>query len=82
MAASHTPGKPGNGSANSNRSQGGWTAFVLEEGTRNGPVLVVDDDEATREMLRYLVDSDLTARSDAFIRGVTRSLMTVARLRD
>ena len=47
-------GKPGNGSASSGTSA---SAFALEEGTRNRPVLVIEDDEATREMLRYLVES-------------------------
>jgi CheY-like chemotaxis protein len=50
--------KPGNGSASSDRSrdrQG--SAFAPAEETHSRPVLVVEDDEATREMLRYLVES-------------------------
>jgi CheY-like chemotaxis protein len=65
MAATNAPAKPGNshakpgnGSASSDRSrdrQG--SAFAPAEGPRGRPVLVVEDDEATREMLRYLVES-------------------------
>lgn len=54
MATTDSHAKPGNGSANSGRSE---SAFALEEGTRTRPVLVVEDDDATREMLRYLVES-------------------------
>ena len=54
MAPNDSHAKPGNGSANSGRS---GSAFALEEGTRTRPVLVVEDDDATREMLRYLVES-------------------------
>jgi CheY-like chemotaxis protein len=58
MAAQHSSGKPGNGSARSPRSHdGSWRGFDLAEAPANGPVLVVEDDEATREMLRYLVES-------------------------
>jgi CheY-like chemotaxis protein len=48
----------GDGSANSDRPgeiQG--TAFALAEGNPIRPVLVVEDDQATREMVRYLVES-------------------------
>jgi CheY-like chemotaxis protein len=45
MATTPPSPKPGNGSARTHREP------------RNAPVLVVEDDEATREMLRYLVES-------------------------
>jgi len=54
MATTDAHAKPGNGSA---RSGASGSAFALEEGTRNRPLLVVEDDDATREMLRYLVES-------------------------
>src|SRR6185295_17791050 len=54
MATTDAHAKPGNGSA---RSGASGSAFALEEGTRNRPLLVVEDDDATREMLRYLVQS-------------------------
>lgn len=57
--AIHARPKSGNGSARNDRSgetQG--TAFALAEGNPFRPVLVVEDDEATREMLRYLVESE------------------------
>ena len=47
MATTTSPAKPGNGSATRDHSH--------EDQDR--PVLVVEDDEATREMLRYLVQS-------------------------
>ena len=56
--ATHALPTSGDGSANSDRSgeiQG--TAFALAEGNPIRPVLVVEDDEGTREMLRYLVES-------------------------
>ena len=54
MATSNSHAKPGNGSGKSGPS---GPASVLDEGIRNHPVLVIEDDEATREMLRYLVES-------------------------
>ena len=74
--------KPGNGSANADQFQG--SAAVLGEGARNRPVLVVEDDEATREMLRYLAESAgcsvVTAANglealDLLRNGVTPSLI-------
>jgi CheY-like chemotaxis protein len=56
MATTHSPAKrEGNGSARRDRSH--EDGFGLEDGTRRRPVLVVEDDEGTREMLRYLVES-------------------------
>jgi CheY-like chemotaxis protein len=58
MATTRSPAKGGNGSANSDRlSERKPSAIAASEGLRSRPVLVVDDDEATREMLRYLVES-------------------------
>jgi len=54
MATTHSPAKPGNGSGKSGPS---GSASGIQEGIRNQPVLVIEDDEATREMLRYLVES-------------------------
>jgi len=56
--ATHARPESGNGSAKSDRSgetQG--IAFALAEGNPTRPVLVVEDDEATREMFRYLLES-------------------------
>ena len=56
--ATHARPESGNGSARNDRSgetQG--IAFALAEGNSVRPVLVVEDDEATRDMLRYLVES-------------------------
>jgi len=47
MATTTSPAKPGNGSATRDHAR--------EDQDR--PVLIVEDDEATREMLRYLVQS-------------------------
>jgi CheY-like chemotaxis protein len=56
MATTHSPKKRGgNGSALSDRVD--KNAGGLDGGTRHRPVLVVEDDEGTREMLRYLVES-------------------------
>ena len=56
--ANHTRPKSGNGSAKHDRpGETGGTAFALAEGNAVRPVLVVEDDEGTREMLRYLVES-------------------------
>ena len=51
MVNGRAPAKPGNGSAHNH------IGADQAEGIRNGPVMVVEDDEATREMLRYLVES-------------------------
>ena len=70
--------KPENGSANSDRSrdrQG--SAFAPAEGTRARPVLVVEDDEATREMLRYLVES-----AGCSVVAVANGFDALERLRD
>jgi CheY-like chemotaxis protein len=57
MTTTHSPAKPGNGDGSANRDRSRQSAFGLEDGPRNPPVLIVEDDEATREMLRYLVES-------------------------
>ena len=51
-ADSHS--RPGNGSAKKGSS---GSAFALDGGSHRLPVLVIEDDEATREMLRYLIES-------------------------
>jgi len=53
--ASKKPG--GNGSAHHDTESVGLTPDIVFGEACPGPVLVVDDDEATREMLRYLVAS-------------------------
>ena len=56
--ANHARPKSGNGSAKTDRpGETRGTAFALAEGNAVRPVLVVEDDEGTREMLRYLVES-------------------------
>jgi hypothetical protein len=71
MANSNSPAKPGNshakrgnGSASSDRSRDRHgSAFA-----HSRPVLVIEDDEATREMLRYLVMSAFFAFNSVLFR--------------